>query len=47
MHSYFKNGPLPASFFFIFVFLIQLNIKICSINFADGWIQTADLLCWK
>ena len=40
---FFKNGPFPASFFFIFVFSIQLTVNKCSINFADGWIRTADL----
>ena len=38
-----KNGPFPASFFFIFVFSIQLTVNKCSINFADDWIRTADL----
>ena len=39
-----KIGPFPASFFFIFVFSIQL---IVHINFADDWIRTADLWFWK
>ena len=30
-------------FFFIFVLSIQLTLNICSINFADDWIRTADL----
>ena len=34
-------------FFFIFVFSIQLTVNICSINFADDWIRTADLRYWK
>ena len=42
-----KNGPFPASFFFIFVFSIQLTVNKCSINFADDWIWTADLWYWK
>ena len=33
-----------ASFFFIFVFSAQL---IVHIKFADDWIRTADLWCWK
>ena len=44
---FFKNGPFPASFIFIFVFSIQLTVNKCSINFADDWIQTADLWHWK
>ena len=39
----FLNGPFPGSFFFIFVFSIQLTVNKCSINFADDWIRTADL----
>ena len=39
----FKNGPFQASFFFIFVFSIQLTVNKCSINFADDWSRTADL----
>ena len=42
-----KNGPFQASFFFIFVFSIQLRANKCSINFADEWIRTADLWYWK
>ena len=41
--SFFKNGPFTVSFFFIFVFSIQLTVNKCSINFANGWIRTADL----
>ena len=42
-----KNGPFPASFFFIFVFSITVDSK-CSIKiFAEGWIQTADLWSQK
>ena len=37
-----KNGPFPASFFFIFVFSIQLTVKKCSINFAKDWNRTVD-----
>ena len=45
---FLKNGPFPASFFFIFVFSInsnwqQLTVNKCSVNFANGWIRTADL----
>ena len=38
--SFFKKqiGPFPASFFFIFVFSIQLAVNKYSINFADDWI---------
>ena len=43
----FKDGPFPATFFFIFVFSIQLTVSKCSINFADDWIRTADLWYWK
>ena len=39
----FLNGPFPASFFFIFVFSIQLTVNKCLINSADDWIRTADL----
>ena len=28
---FFKNGPFPASFFFIFVYSIQLTVNKCSI----------------
>ena len=28
----FKNGPFPASFFFIIVFSIQLTVNKCSID---------------
>ena len=41
---FLKIGPFPATFFIIFVFSIQL---IVHINFADDWIWTADLRCWK
>ena len=41
--SLFLNGPFAASFFFIFIFSIQLTVNKCSINFADDWIRTADL----
>ena len=41
---FLKIGPFPASFFFIFVFSIQL---IVHINFADDCIRTADLWCRK
>ena len=41
---HFLNGPFPASVFFIFVFSIQLTANKCSINFADDWIRTADLV---
>ena len=44
---FFKNGPFPASFFFIFIFSIQLTVYKCSINFAKDWIPTADLWYWK
>ena len=27
----FKNGPFPATFFFIFIFSIQLTVNKCSI----------------
>ena len=37
-----KIGPFPASFFFFFVFSIQL---IVHINFAYDWIRTLDSLC--
>ena len=40
---FFKNGPFPASFFFVFVFSIQLTVNKCSIYFANDWIRTADL----
>ena len=40
---FFKNGSFPASFSF-FVFSIAVDKKNCFyINFADGWIRTADL----
>ena len=39
----FLNGPLPASFFSIFVFLIQLTSK----KIADDWIQITDIWCRK
>ena len=38
------NGPFPASFFFIFVFAIQL---IVHEKFANDCIKTADLWCPK
>ena len=39
-YKFVKNSAIPGLFFFNFVFSIQL---IVHINFADGWIQTADL----
>ena len=42
----FINGPFPASFFFIFVFSIQLTINVWF-KYADDWIRTEDLYCWK
>ena len=42
--SLFLNGPIPASFFFIFVFSLLCN---CLNFFANFGIQTADLWCWK
>ena len=47
LKCFFKNGPFPVSFFFIFIFSIQLTVKKCSINVADDWIQTVDLWYWK
>ena len=38
------NGPFPSSFLFIFIFS-TVHSKCIFINFADGWVQTADL-CW-
>ena len=35
--TFSKNGPFPASNFFIFVFSIQLTVNKRSINFADDW----------
>ena len=43
-YKFVKNSAIPGLFFFNFVFSIQL---IVHITFADGWIQTADLWCWK
>ena len=40
---FFLNGPIPASFFFIFVFSRLMTANKCSKKFADDWIQTADL----
>ena len=35
----FLNEPFPASFFFMFVFSVQLTENKCSIlKFADDWI---------
>ena len=43
----FLNGPFPASFFY-FRFSSQLTAHKCSMQkFADDWIRTADLWCWK
>ena len=39
-HPHLKIGPFPASFFFIFVFSIQLKVHV---NFAYDSIRTADL----
>ena len=41
-HCFLSNGPFTASFFFIFVILIQLVV-----DYADDWIRTADLWCRK
>ena len=40
----FLFGTFPASFFFTFVFSIQLMVHI---NFADDWTRTAYLWCRK
>ena len=40
---FFKIGPFPDSFFFIFVFSIQFLIQLTVNNIADDWIRTADL----
>ena len=40
-------GHSRPLFFFIFVFSMQLTVYKCSINFADDWIRTADLLYRK
>ena len=42
-----KNGPFPATFFFIFVFSIQLTANVQYNFFADDWIRTVDLWNWK
>ena len=42
------HGSFLASFFFIFCFSIQLTVHESSIKkFADNWIQTGDIQCWK
>ena len=40
---FFKKWAIPGLFFIIFVFSIQLTVNKYSINFANGWIRTADL----
>ena len=35
---FFKSGPFPASFLFIFVFSVQLIINKCSIKFCR-WLE--------
>ena len=36
---FLKNGPFPASFFFIFVFSIQLTVKIVQYKFCR-WLDS-------
>ena len=43
---YFLNWAVPGPFLFIFVFSIHLTQKE-HIKFADDWIRTSDLWCWK
>ena len=43
-HLLFLNWAIPGLFFFIFVFSIQL---IVHTNFANDWIRTTNLWCWK
>ena len=42
----FKNGPSSASFFFIFIFSIQLTLNV-QYNFANDWIRTTDPEHWR
>ena len=40
---FYKKGHSRPLFFFIFVFSIQLIIKVHFKYFADDWIRTSDL----
>ena len=43
-HGFNFYWPFQGSFFFIFVFSVQLTVNI---KLADDWIRTADLYCPK
>ena len=40
-------GHSRPLFLYFRLFNTQLTVNKCSINFADDWIQTADLWYWK
>ena len=44
---FFNMGHSRPLFLYFRLFNTQLTVNKCSINFADDWIQTADLWYWK